>query len=155
MPTLTISGMGIIPVCHKCDKGKCKKRSAKVYRLARNRGKTVKTPEYNAVSVYTGDRDDVYMEDDTSTQHEEDSVLTGVKQKLDHEVEAKSATPCPKTSTSCYNTGRYKVTFKTHYVNLLHHFLDSVFMQSLRLRTFITIILLIKISQVDIGSRLI
>ena len=42
--------------------------------------------------VYTGDRDDVYMEEDNSTQHEEDSVvLTYVKQKQDHEVEAKAA----------------------------------------------------------------
>ena len=52
----------------------------------------METPWYNAVPVYTGDRDDVYMEEDNSTQHEEDSVvLTGVKQKQDHEVEAKSA----------------------------------------------------------------
>ena len=37
-----------------------------------------------------GDRDNVYMEEDNSMQHEEDSVvLTGVKQKQDHEVEAK------------------------------------------------------------------
>ena len=40
----------------------------------------------------TGDREDVYMEEDNSMQHEEDSVvLTGVKQMQDHEVEAKSA----------------------------------------------------------------
>ena len=40
------------------------------------------------------DRDDVYMEEDNSTQHKEDSVvLTGMKQKQDHEVEAKSAFP--------------------------------------------------------------
>ena len=49
---------------------------------------------YNVVPVYTGDRDDVYMEEDNSTQHEEDSVvLTGVKKKQDHGVEAKSAFP--------------------------------------------------------------
>ena len=37
------------------------------------------TTGYNAVPVYTGDRGDVYMEEDNSTQHEEDSVaLTGV-----------------------------------------------------------------------------
>ena len=46
----------------------------------------METPGYSAVPVYTGDRDDVYMEEDNSTQHEEDSVvLTGVKQKQDHE----------------------------------------------------------------------
>ena len=42
--------------------------------------------------LYTGHRDYVYMEEDNSTQHEEDSVvLTGMKQKQDNEVEAKSA----------------------------------------------------------------
>ena len=54
----------------------------------------METPRYSAVAVYTGHRDDVYMEEDNSTQHEEDSVvLTGVKQKQDHEVETKSAFP--------------------------------------------------------------
>ena len=57
IPTLTILGVGIIAVYYKC-----KKRSAKIYRLARNRGKTMETPEYNAVPVCTGDKDDVYME---------------------------------------------------------------------------------------------
>ena len=76
MPTLTILGVGIIHVYYKC-----KKRSAQIYRLVRNRGKTMDTPGYNAVPVYSGDRDDVYMEVNNSTQHEEDSVvLTGVKQ---------------------------------------------------------------------------
>ena len=52
----------------------------------------MKTPWYNAVPDYTGDRDVVYMEEDNSIQQEEDSVvLTGVKLKQDHEVEAKSA----------------------------------------------------------------
>ena len=94
MPTLTIIGVGIIPVYYKCRKNKCKKRSAKIYRLARNRGKTMEIPGYNAVPVYTGDRDDVYMEEDNSKQHEWDSVvLIGVKPKQDHKVEAKSAFP--------------------------------------------------------------
>ena len=54
----------------------------------------METPGYNGVPVCTGDRDDIYMEEDNSTQHEEDSVvLTGVKQRQDHEVEAKSAFP--------------------------------------------------------------
>ena len=81
--------MGIIAVYYKC-----KKIFAKIYRLARNRGKTMETAGYNAVPVYSMDRDDVYMEKDNSTQHEEDSVvLTGVKQKQDNEVEAKPAFP--------------------------------------------------------------
>ena len=84
IPTLTILGVGIIPFYYKC-----KKRPAKIYRLSRNRGKTAKTPGYNAVPVNTWDRDDVYMEGDNSTQHEEDSVvLTGVNEKQDHEVDA-------------------------------------------------------------------
>ena len=54
----------------------------------------METPDYNTVLVYTGDRDDVYMEEDNCAQHEEDSVvLTGEKQKQDHEVEIKSAFP--------------------------------------------------------------
>ena len=54
----------------------------------------MKTPWHSILQVYTGDRDDVYMEENNSTQHEEDSVvLTGVKQMQDHEVEAKSASP--------------------------------------------------------------
>ena len=51
-------------------------------------------PWYNVVPVCTGDRDDAYMEEDNSMQHEEDSVLPiVVKQKQDHEVEAKPAIP--------------------------------------------------------------
>ena len=46
---------------------------------------------YKALPVYTGDRDDVYMEEDNLTQYEEDLVfLSGVKQMWDHGVEAKS-----------------------------------------------------------------
>ena len=41
---------------------KCKKSSAKIYRLATNRAKTMETPGYNAVPVCTGDKDDVYLE---------------------------------------------------------------------------------------------
>ena len=77
IPTLTILGVGIIVVYYKC-----KKRSAKIYRLMRNRGKTTETPGYSAMPAYTGDRDDVYIEEDNSTQHKEDSVvLPGMKQK--------------------------------------------------------------------------
>ena len=51
----------------------------------------METSGYNAMAVCTGDKDDVYMEEDNSTQCQEDSVVhTGVKQKQDHEVEAKS-----------------------------------------------------------------
>ena len=81
--------VGIIDVYYKCEK-----RSAKIYRLARNRGKPMETLGYNATPVCTGDRDDIYMEKDNSTQDEKDSVvLTVVKQKQDQEVEAKSAFP--------------------------------------------------------------
>ena len=82
----------IIAFYYKCKKNKWKKRSAKIYRLARNSGKTMETPGYNAVPVCTGDRDDVYKEEDNSMQHEEDSVgLKGVNQKLDYAVAAKPA----------------------------------------------------------------
>ena len=90
IPALTMLGVEITAAYYKC-----KKRSSKVYMLARNRGKTMETPGYNAVAVCTGDTDDVYMEEDNYMQHEEGSVaLTGVKQKQDHEVEAKSAYLC-------------------------------------------------------------
>ena len=82
-------GVGIIAVFYKC-----RKRSAKIYRLNRNKGKTLETPGYNAVPVSTGDQDDVYMEEDNSTPDEEDSVvLTCVKEKQNHELEAESAFP--------------------------------------------------------------
>ena len=46
------------------------KRSTKVsYRLARNRGKTTEVPAlHKAVPVYTGDKDDVFMEEEISAQ---------------------------------------------------------------------------------------
>ena len=62
------------------------KRSAKVsYRLARNRGKTEAPVLYKAVSVYTGNKGDVFMEEEISTQHAELDetnavVPTGIKQ---------------------------------------------------------------------------
>ena len=72
IPTLTILWVGIIAVYYKCKKNKCTKRSAKIYRLARNRCETIETPEYNAVPVHTWDRDNVCMIEDNSVQHEED-----------------------------------------------------------------------------------
>ena len=43
---------------------------------------------------YNWDKDDVYMEEENSPHDVEDSVgLTGVKQKQDHQVEAKSTFP--------------------------------------------------------------
>ena len=82
--------MGIIAIYPKCKK----KRSAKIYRLARNRGKTMETPGYNDMPVCIGNKDDVYMEEDNSTQHEKDSVvLTGVMQKQDQVKKSKSAFP--------------------------------------------------------------
>ena len=82
----------------------CKNKSAKINRLARDRDKTTETPGYNAVPVYTGDRGEVYIEEDNSMQHKEDSViLTGVKQKQDHELEAKSAFPVIRLATPVTN----------------------------------------------------
>ena len=79
--------MGITAVYYKC-----KERSARIYRLARNRGKNNGDTWVQCMPVYTGDRDDVYMEEENSTQHEEDSlVLTDVKQRQDHELDTKSA----------------------------------------------------------------
>ena len=64
--------------------------------------------------VYTGGRDDVCMEEDNFTQHEEDSlVLTGVKQKPGPWSGRQVSIPCAKASTSCYNTG-IKQHLKTH-----------------------------------------
>ena len=64
------------------------KRSAKVsYKLARNRGKTTQAPVlYKAETVYTGDNDDVFMEEDISTQSAELDetnavILTDIKQQ--------------------------------------------------------------------------
>ena len=71
IPILTILGVEIAAVYNKCNK-----RSAKIYRLARDRGKSRETTGYNAVPVCTGDKDYVYMKED-----EEDSVvLTGVRE---------------------------------------------------------------------------
>ena len=54
----------------------------------------METPGYNAMPVYTGDRGDVYMEEDNSMQHEEESVvLTGLKEKQGHDMKAKSVFP--------------------------------------------------------------
>ena len=49
IPTLSVLGLGNITAYYK-------KRSAKIYRFTRNRGKTMKTPGYNAVLVCTGNR---------------------------------------------------------------------------------------------------
>ena len=54
----------------------------------------METSGYNAVPVSTGNKYDVYMEDNNSQQHEKDSVvLTGVKQKQDQEDKARLAFP--------------------------------------------------------------
>ena len=55
----------------------------------------METPGYNAVfQSVLGIKMDVYMEESNSTQYEKYSVvLMDVKQKQDHEVEAKSAFP--------------------------------------------------------------
>ena len=67
------------------------------------------TPSYNAVPGCTGGRDDVYIEEDNSMQHEEDSVvLTGVMQRWDQEVEVKPAFPVLRLAPHVTNN---KVTF--------------------------------------------
>ena len=92
IPTLPILGLGIIAVYYKC-----KKRFAKIYWLAWIRSKTMEKPGYHAMLVYT----DVYMEEDNSTQHEEDSVaIIGMKEKQDLKVEAKSAFPVVRLAPS-------------------------------------------------------
>ena len=79
---LTLLGLGLTLVFYIC------KRSAKVFcRLARNRGKTTEAPVlYKAVSVYTVDKDDVFTEEEISTQFAEldetnTVILTGIKQQ--------------------------------------------------------------------------
>ena len=79
---LTVLGLGLALVFYIYE------RSAKVScRLARNRGKTTEAPVlYKAVPVYTGDEDDVFMEEEISTQSAELDetnavILTGVKQQ--------------------------------------------------------------------------
>ena len=58
----------------------------------------------NVVPFCTGDRDDVYVEEDNSMQHESDSVvLTGLKQNRGHEVEAKSAFPLLRLALAVTN----------------------------------------------------
>ena len=81
MSALTLLGLGLTLIFY------IYKRSAKVsYRLARNRGKTTEAPVlYKAVPFYTGDKDDVSMEEEISTQSAELDetkavILTGVKQ---------------------------------------------------------------------------
>ena len=93
--------MGIIAVYYKC-----KKRPAKIYRLARNRDRSMETCGHNAVPVCTGDKGDVYMEEDNSMQHEEDSVfLMGCKAKVGSWSGGQVIIPCAKASASYYNTG--------------------------------------------------
>ena len=58
MPTLIILGVGVIAVYYKC-----KRRSVKIYMLVRSRGKTMETLGYNTVPVYTGDRDNISIEE--------------------------------------------------------------------------------------------
>ena len=53
---------------------------------------------YNAVQVYTGDKDDVFMEEEISTQSAELNeinavILTGVKQQQRQSKQTRSAIP--------------------------------------------------------------
>ena len=94
MSTLPILGVGVIPVYYKCKKNKCKKRSAKIYTLSRNRGKTTETlGTMLCQSIVGTEKMSIWKKIiPNSTWHEEDSVvITGVMQK--QEVEAKSTFP--------------------------------------------------------------
>ena len=79
---LTLLGLGLTLVFY------IYKSSARVScRLARNRGKTTEAPVlYKALPAYTGDKDDVFMEEEICTQSSELDetsavILTGVKQQ--------------------------------------------------------------------------
>ena len=98
---LTLLGLGLTLVFYKY------KRSAKVsYRLARNRGKTTDTPLlYKAVPVYTGDKDDFFMEEETSTQSAELDetnavILIGVKQQQSQSKQTMLVFPVVKLAGS-------------------------------------------------------
>ena len=83
------------------------KRPAKVsYRLSRNRGKTTEAPAlYKAVPFYTGDKDNVVMEEEISTQSAELDetnaiILTAVKQQQSQSKQTRSAFPVLKLAGS-------------------------------------------------------
>ena len=76
--------------------------SAKVsFRSAKNSSKPKKTPIYRAVVRYSRDRDDVTLEDVTSTQAIEDPMIsTGVKLQQVQKEDDRSAIPVLKLATS-------------------------------------------------------
>ena len=77
----------------------CKKRSAKTsLRIAKNSGKTKKTPVCNAVAVYSWNRDDVSLEGVTSTQLDEEVPMfpKSVKKQQVKQKEPRSALPVLK-----------------------------------------------------------
>ena len=76
-----------------------KRRSAKTsHRLAKNSGKTKKTPVYNAVAVYSWSRDDVFLEGVTSTQLDEEvpMIPKNVKKQQVKQKEPRSTLPVLK-----------------------------------------------------------
>ena len=98
---LTLLGLGLTLVFY------IHKKSAKVsYRLARNTGKTTEAPAlYKAVPVYTGDKDDVFKEEEISTQSAELEetnavILTGVKWQQSQSKQTRSAFPVLKLAGS-------------------------------------------------------
>ena len=77
----------------------CKRRSAKTsLRVAKNSGKTKKTPVCNAVAVYSRNRDDVSLEGVTSTQLDEEVPMfpKSVKKQQVKQKEPRSALPILK-----------------------------------------------------------
>ena len=99
IPTLTIIGMRSIAVYYKYKKNKCKKTYAKIYGLARNRGKTTEILGTMLCHFVLGT--EMMSIWKMIIPHKEDSdVLTGVKQRQDHEVEAKSVLPVLRLAPS-------------------------------------------------------
>ena len=76
------------------------------FRLAKNSGETMKTPVYKAVAVYSQDRDDVTLEDVSSTQQHEENPMIPERMKKQQVLmeDARSAIPILNIATSTYLT---------------------------------------------------
>ena len=70
-------------------------------RLAKNSGKTMKTPMYKAVAVYSLDGDDVFLKEVSFTQqHEENPMIPErVRKQQVMKEDARSAIPVLKLAT--------------------------------------------------------
>ena len=63
-----VIALGVGFGCFCYQRYRRKKNAKYSVKLARNRGKTIRTPVYDAVSVYTGDCDEVLKEEFPPTQ---------------------------------------------------------------------------------------